>query len=137
MGFEKTLLICEHVNRIYKMAYLTLSPKEDNRCFNFIGTNSSQNDTINLISSSTSLLSNQSSLLSSNDNLDTCSFYSGPSESTILAFGESVESCGSIAFSGTESCGSIAFSGGSESCGSIASSSSSSSSSSSACSYSC
>jgi hypothetical protein len=135
MVSEKTLLICEHENRIYKMAYLTLSPKEDNRCFNFIGTNSSQNDSINLISSSTSLLSNQSSLLSSNDNLDFCSFYSGPSDSTILAFGESAESCGSIAFSGTESCGSIAFSGGSESCGSIASSSSCSSGS--ACSYSC
>ena len=75
--------------------------------------------------------------LSSDGGLDTCSFYEGPSDSTIFAFGESYESTGNIAYSGSESCGSIAYSGGGESCGSIASSSSSSSSFSGGCSYSC
>ena len=70
--------------------------------------------------------------------MDTCSFYFGPSDSTILAFGESSETCGSIAYTGSESCGSIAYSGGGESSGSVACSSASSGSSfSGGCSYSC
>jgi hypothetical protein len=87
------------------------------------------------------LISNNTSLISatlSNGGMDYCSFYSGPSDAAIIAFGESAESCGSIAYSGSESCGSIAFSGGSESCGSVASSFSGGGSfSGSCCSYSC
>ena len=124
------------------MAYLTFTGSEErNSGLNFICDNKNPNNIINLISNNTSLISNNTSLISSSDDsgLDTCSFYSGPSDSTIIAFGESYESAGSIAYSGGgESCGSIAYSGGGESCGSIASSSSSSSSSCGcACSYSC
>lgn len=122
------------------MAYLTFTgTEENNSCFKFIGMGSTQS--AGLISSNTSLISNNTSLISASADggLDTCSFYSGPSDAAIVAFGESAESCGSIAFAGgAESCGSIAYSGGAESCGSIASSSSSSSSfSSGGCSYSC
>ena len=94
-----------------------------------------------LISHNTSLISANTALLSpsiSADCMDSCSFYSGPSDETIIAFGES---CGSIAYEGSgESCGSIAFAGGGESCGSIASSAGSFSGGSSfggGCSYSC
>lgn len=117
---------------------LTFNASEENTCFKFIGTKSTSNCT-NLLSKSTSLISNNSSLLSSNeDGIDTCNFYNGPSDATIMAFGESYETCGSIAYSGNgETCGSIAYSGGAETCGSIASSVSSSSSFSGGCSYCC
>ena len=70
--------------------------------------------------------------------LDTCSFYSGPSDAAIVAFGESSECCGAIAYMGDgESSGSIAFAGGGESCGSIASSFGGSFSCGGGCSYSC
>ena len=83
----------------------------------------------NLITANTSLISN----ILSEGGMDTCSFYNGPSDAAIFAFGQQSESCGSIAYSESgESCGSIAYAGGSESCGSIASSSVSC-----ACSYSC
>ena len=122
-----TLYICKHKDRIYIMAYLTFtSSEENNSCFKFIGTSSTQST--GLISSNTSLISNNTSLISDSTDggFDVCSFYSGPSDSAIISFGESAESCGSIAYSsGAESCGSIAYSGGAESCGSIASSSSS------------
>lgn len=120
------------------MAYLTFAGSEEkNSCFKFIGANSTPNNNGGLISSTTSLISNNESLISTiNNGLDTCSFYEGPSDSTIFAFGESSESCGNIAYSGSESCGSIAYSGGGETCGSIASSSSGSGFSS-GCSYSC
>ena len=114
------------------MAYLTFTGSEEktNACFKFIGAD--------VKPKSTNLISNTVSLLNSNDcGNDTCSFYSGPSDATIVAFGESYESCGSIAYSGSESCGSIAYSGCGESCGSIASSSSGSSFSGGGCSYSC
>ena len=115
------------------MAYLTLAGIDENNCFRFIGMGGETKDSANLILS----VNNQVSLLSSDSSIDTCSFYSGPTDATIVAFGETSESCGAIAYSGgSESCGSIAYSGGSESCGSIASSSSSSSSSS-VCCYSC
>lgn len=120
------------------MAYLSLANKEENSCFKFIGSNI-VNNTGGLISSNTSLISDNTSLIfcSSDSGMDTCSFYDGPSDNTIFAFGESYESTGSIAYSGSESCGSIAYSG-SESCGSIASSVSSSSSfSGGGCCYSC
>jgi len=88
-------------------------------------------------------VNNVVSLLDSPSNsdagMDYCSFgglFYEPSNSELLSFAESQESCGSIAYSsGSESCGSIGYSGSSESCGSIASASSSSSSC--ACSYSC
>ncbi len=115
------------------MAYLTFAGSEErhNTCFKFIGANTNPNNSVLLSSNVTSLI-----FSSSTGCEDTCSFYSGPSDATILAFGESYESCGSIAYSGgSESCGSIAYSGGGESCGSVASSSGSSFSG--GCSYSC
>ena len=111
---------------------LTLAGSEENTCFKFIGT---ENKT-----PSTSLLSDNSSeapvsLLASNvgGGEDYCSFYQGPSESVIFAFGESTETSGSIAYAGgsTETSGSIAMSGGCESSSSVAVSVSTSSSSSS------
>jgi hypothetical protein len=85
------------------------------------------------------LICNTVSLLApTNDDggFDTCSFLSPASDADIVAFCESSESCGSIAYSGSESCGSIAYSS-SESCGSIASSGGSSFSCGGGCSYSC
>ncbi len=117
---------------------LTLnSTEEKNTCFMFIGSDSAPKTT-HLISNNTSLISTTPA----NGGVDTCSFYSGPSDAAIVAFGETCETSGSIAYSGTESCGSIAYTGGGESCGSIASSSVSFSSGSSSfsgggCSYSC
>ena len=122
------------------MAYLTFTGSEEKQstCFKFIGADS-KTQSVSLISDNTSLISNNVSLLSSSvdGGLDTCSFYSGPSDSAIMAFGET---CGSIAYEGAgESCGSIAYSGAGESCGSVASSGSFSSGSSvgGGCSYSC
>lgn len=112
------------------MAYLTLSGSEEkNSGYSFISMNSTSNNG-GLICSTTSLITNNTSLIISvaDGGLDTCSFVSEPSESTIFAFGESYESSGAIAYSGSESCGSIAASSSSESCGSVASSVSSGSS---------
>ena len=121
------------------MAYLTFAGSEEkNSGFKFIGTNNTQNPSVGLISSNTTLISNNTNLISASTDcgLDTCSFYDGPSDSTIVAFGENLETCGSIAYStSTETCGSIAYSGGTETCGSIASSSSGFSGG--GCSYSC
>ena len=69
-----------------------------------------------LISSNTSLLS------SDGDYSDTCSFFGEPSDAAIMAFCESAESTGAIAYYGGETSGSIAYGGG-ETSGSIASSS--------------
>lgn len=97
---------------------LTFKSSEEthNTCFKFIGADSAPK--------TTHLISNNTSLIAPSMNeggVDSCSFYSGPSDATIMAFGES---CGSIAYEGTgESCGSIAYSGSGESCGSIASAS--------------
>lgn len=91
--------------------------KHTTTCFKLLGADSKTVST-HLISNNTSLIAD-----SSDGGMDTCSFYSGPSDAAIMAFGESYsESCGSIAYS-SESCGSIAYTGGGESCGSIASSS--------------
>lgn len=115
---------------------LTLnSDDKHNTCFKFIGADVAPKTT-HLISDNTSLIAPSTG----DGGVDTCSFYSGPSDATIMAFGESCETSGSIAYSGAgESCGSIAYSGAGESCGSIASSSVSSSGSFSGggCSYSC
>lgn len=124
------------------MAYLTFAGSEEkNSGFKFIGANTNPTGNVGLISSNTSLISNNTSLISASGDacLDTCSFYEGPSDSTIMAFGESGETCGSIAYTGsTETCGSIAFAGSGETCGSIASSTSSGSGfSGGGCSYSC
>lgn len=97
---------------------LTFKSSEEthNTCFKFIGADSAPK--------TTHLISNNTSLIAPSMNeggADSCSFYSGPSDATIMAFGES---CGSIAYESTgESCGSIAYSGSGESCGSIASAS--------------
>ena len=113
---------------------LTLNSSEENQssCFQFIGADSTPKTT-HLISNNTSLIAP-----SSGENCtDTCSFYSGPRDDTIMAFGET---CGSLAFAGNgEICGSIAFAGGGETCGSIASASGSSGGgfSGGGCSYSC
>ena len=95
---------------------LTVTTSEDSGCIKLLGLTGGSKSEGGLISSTTSLLATPEG-----EGYDSCSFYSGPSDSTIFAFGESGESCGSIAYSGGESCGSIAYSGG-ESCGSIASS---------------
>lgn len=120
------------------MLSFTSSKENNNSCFCLLGTHSLLgNNTesnllfINSIQSTSNLFEN---------GMDYCSFYSEPSESSILAFGESYdnESCGSVAYSNSgESCGSIAYSGGGESCGSIASAGFSSGASSCCCSYSC
>ena len=97
---------------------LTFKSSEEthNTCFKFIGADSAPKTT-HLISNNTSLIAPTSN----EGGADTCSFYSGPSDATIMAFGES---CGSIAYESTgESCGSIAYSGSGESWGSIASAS--------------
>lgn len=113
------------------------SEEKQTTCFKFIGANVESAKTTHLISNNTSLIS--PSILTQGGGNDTCSFYSGPSDATIMAFGESYETCGSVAYSGGETCGSIAYSGGGESCGSVASASVSTSSSScgGGCSYSC
>ena len=98
---------------------LTVTPKNDeSSCAKLLGLTSPRSEG-GLISNTTSLLATPEG-----EGYDSCSFYSGPSDATIFAFGESGESCGSVAYSdGSESCGSIAFGEGGESCGSIASSS--------------
>lgn len=124
------------------MLTFTGSEEKHNTCFMFIGSDNKATST-NLLSDNTSLISSNTSLLSqalSNGGLDTCSFYDGPSDSTIVAFGENFETTGTVAYSGAgETCGSIAYSGGGETCGSVASSGSYSSSSSfsGGCSYCC
>lgn len=119
------------------MAYLTFTGSEEsqNTCFKFIGTSTSSEKSTHILSDNTSLIT--PAMSEGGD--DVCTFYSGPSDATIMTFGESCESTGSIAYSGgSESCGSIAYSGGGESCGSVASASvSSGSSSGGGCSYSC
>ena len=115
------------------MLAFTSSEEKQSQCFHLLGTVKPSNHNVGLISNNTSLISANSSLLS-NDGMDSCSFYSGPSDATILSFGEKSESCGSIALGGgIESCGSIAF-GSSESC---VASSTCSSGFSGGCSYSC
>lgn len=111
---------------------LTLNSDENkNTCFKFIGMDTPSVPT-RLISSDVNLISSTTL----EDCADTCSFYSGPSDATIMAFGESSESCGSIAYTG-ETSGSIAYSGSGESCGSIASVSVGGGFSGGGCSYSC
>jgi hypothetical protein len=116
------------------MAYLTFAGSEEkqNTCFQFIGTTPSKKST------TTHLISNNTSLIapSYSEGMDTCSFYSGPSDAAIMAFGSNAETSGSVAYAG-ESCGSVAYAGGGESCGSVASASVSSSSSGGFSSYSC
>ncbi len=120
------------------MLTLNSSEEKHSTCFKFIGADTAPKTT-HLISNNTSLIAPTVS----EGGADTCSFYSGPSDATIMAFGESYETSGSIAYTGAgESCGSIAYAGGGESCGSIASASVSVSSSGGGfsgggCSYSC
>ncbi len=119
------------------MLTISSSDEKQSTCFKFIGADSTPKTT-HLISNNTSLITPSSS---GDSGVDTCSFYSGPSDAAIMAFGESSETSGAIAYAGSESCGSIAYSGGAESCGSIASASVSVSSgggfSGGGCSYSC
>ena len=106
------------------MLTFTNSEEKQSQCFHLLGTGKTAPSTTHLISDNTSLISNVSSLLANGGGEDTCSFYSGPSDATIMAFGEQAESCGSIAYSGeSESCGSIAFSGADTASGSISASS--------------
>ena len=118
---------------------LTFTNSEDrqNQCFHLLGTAKPAHHTTHLITNNTMLISNNTSLLSSPSE-DCCSFYSGPSDATILSFGEQAESCGSIAYDGSESCGSVAYSGGSDcAAGASVSTASSGGSSGGGCSYSC
>ncbi|MBR6127721.1 hypothetical protein IKQ21_08570 [bacterium] len=109
--------------------------EESSNCAKLLGTVTPAHEG-GLISDNTSLISNNTSLISTgiaDGGLDTCSFYSGPTDADIIAFGESGEF---VSYEGSgESCGSIAFSGSGESCGSIASSGGSFSGG--CCSYSC
>ena len=119
------------------MLAFTSSEENQNQCFHLLGTAKPANKTVQLISNNTSLISSNNSILTSENCMDSCSFYSGPSDATILSFGEQAESCGSIAYDGgIESCGSIASSFSGVSCG-MASTSSGGSSFSGGCSYSC
>ena len=107
------------------MLTVSSSDEKQSSCFKFIGADSTPKTT-HLISNNTSLISPSVS----EGGVDTCSFYSGPSDAAIMAFGESCETSGSIAYAG-----------GGESCGAIASSSVSASFgggfSGGGCSYSC
>lgn len=119
------------------MLTFTASEERQSTCFKFIGANTNTETTTHLISNNTSLIA---PTVSADGGVDTCSFYSGPSDAAIMAFGESYETTGSIAYMGGETSGAIAYSGAGESCGSIASASSSFSSGggfSGGCSYSC
>lgn len=99
------------------MLTVTSSKNEESGCAKLLGLTGTKSEG-GLISSTTSLLATPDG-----EGFDECSFYSGPSDATIFAFGESEESCGSVAYSDSgESCGSIAYSDSGESCGSIASS---------------
>ena len=111
---------------------LMVTTNEDSACAKLLGLTTGSKSEGGLISSTTSLLATPEG-----EGFDSCSFYSGPSDATIFAFGESGESCGSIAYSDGESCGSIAFAGGGESCGSIASSGGGSISCGGGCNYAC
>ena len=118
------------------MLTFTASEERQNTCFKFIGADV-KTSSVHLISDNTSLIA---PTVSADGGVDTCSFYSGPSDAAIMAFGESYETTGSIAYMGGETSGAIAYSGAGESCGSIASASSSFSSGggfSGGCSYSC
>ena len=106
---------------------LTLNSNKNEHTTSFLFINNEQRACTNLITKNTSLI--MSCL--ANDGLDTCSFYSGPSDSTIASFSESFSGSFDLAYTGGESCGSIAYTGG-ESCGSVASSCDSS-----CCSYCC
>lgn len=94
------------------MLTFTNSEEKQGNCFYLLGTAKSTKHSTNLISNNTSLISNHTSLLEGSG-ADICTFYSGPSDETILSFGEQAESCGSIAYSDSESCGSVAYSSGS------------------------
>ena len=120
------------------MLTFTNSEERQSQCFHLLGTAKTTKSSTHLISDNTNLISNVPSLLAGGGE-DTCSFYSGPSDATIMAFGEQSESCGSIAYSGeSESCGSIAYSGGASAGVSVSTSSAGGcSSSGGGCSYSC
>lgn len=121
------------------MLAFTNSEEKQSQCFHLLGTAKQQKPSVHLISDNTSLISTNTSILSAPCE-DSCSFYSGPSDATILSFAEQAESCGAIAYSGSESCGSIAFSGGGFGGGAVASSCSSGGGggfSGGGCSYSC
>ncbi len=112
---------------------LTVTTSEESSCAKLLGLTGNKKSEGGLISSTTSLLATPEG-----EGYDTCSFYSGPSDSTIFAFGESSESCGSVAFSEMgESCGSVAYSGVGESCGSVAFSGGGSVSCGGGCNYAC
>ena len=119
------------------MAYLTFTGSEDKQINGYAFIGSEMKSPSVLIGNSES---QPMSLLASNvgGGEDTCSFYNGPTDSVIFAFGESAETSGSIAYSNgsSETSGSIALSGGCESSGSVASSVTTGSSSSSS-SFSC
>lgn len=114
------------------MLTFTSTDDRQNGCFKLLGmAKSNTNDGTRLICENVSLLSTGIGFSSEGD---TCSFYSGPTDAAIMAFGESMETCGSIAYSGgsSESCGSVAYSSGSTSSVSYSSGSSSG-----GCSYCC
>ena len=126
---EKLYIYVSSVIRTEDM--LTVISK-DSKCAKLLGLTGTNSGEGGLICHTTSLLASFDG-----EGYDECSFYSGPSDATIFAYGESGESCGSIAYSDSESCGSIAYSESGESCGSIASSVSGSFSCGGGCDYAC
>jgi len=115
------------------MLSFTSSEEKQNQCFHLLGTVKPANGCTHLITDNTSLIAAPS--LFSGMGEDSCSFYTGPSDATILSFGEQAESCGSVAYESSESCGSIAYSGSSDVSASCVSSGGSFSGG--GCSYSC
>ena len=106
------------------MLKLAGSDENQNTGFKFIGMDN-QSQGVRLISDNISLIISDPT----DGCLDTCSFYSGPSDAAIIAFGESSETTGIIAYSDGSSYSSSTYSG-CESAGCVASSSTSYSSSS-------
>ncbi len=94
------------------MLTFTNSEEKQSQCFHLLGMAKSTGKSTHLIANNTSLIANVSSLLAG-EGEDLCSFYSGPSDEAIMAFGAQTESCGSIAYESSESCGSIAVGGSS------------------------
>ena len=81
---------------------LKVVTSEESGCAKLLGLTGNPKSEGGLICHTTSLLATPEG-----EGYDSCSFYSGPSDATIFAFGESGESCGSIASSsgGSFSCG--------------------------------
>ncbi|MBQ4114349.1 hypothetical protein IJD34_02980 [bacterium] len=106
---------------------LTLSGTDEKQstCFLFVGANSSNTKSGGLITSNTNLIC----LTDPDQGWDTCSFYSGPSDSTIASIGSSYNDSGECAgvIASSESYSGVFGSSGSGECAGVVASSGSSS----------